>query len=270
MIRSMLRRIAATLIVATAATATASLAAVAPPEETPPPKAYEIPTKGIKDYIVAAVKDPARQPYMTIHDAYRKPAELMALARVKPGSNVVELSSYGNYYSMMLSSAVGPKGHLHMYDMPFWGDQVAKQEQDFVSKHPNTDYQNVDFNKIEFPRNVDVVWCVMCFHEILLTGTELTAFHAKLYKAMKPGATYLLVFARARDLTETDDTGKLHRIDPAAVRANVQAAGFTLYQEDRMLENHDDDHTSPVMTEKDVDLADRTVYEFRKVVTGGG
>jgi len=260
MIRFSLRRLTATMLLAASASVVA-FASQAPTEA--PPKPYEVP-KGAKDYIRNAVQSPDRPAAMTAHDFYRKPAELLAAAGVKPGSRVIELDSYGNYYSTLLSSVVGEKGELHMYDLPFFGDQYAKYEKAFTEKHPNSTYEDVDFNKAEFPKNTDVVMCVLCFHEMLLTGVDMTSFHAKLYKAMKPGGTYIIVFYVARDGTETDDTGKLHRIDPQSVRATVQAAGFTLYQEDRYLENHDDDHTWAVETEAQGDIADRTVYKFRK------
>ncbi len=167
---------------------------------------------------------------MTVHDAYRMPAEVLALGGVKPGSRVVELSSYGNYWSTILSDVVGEKGELYTYDMPF-AAALIDAGKDFAAKHPNTHFQNVDHNIIEFPKNIDVVVCVMCFHELLLTNVQMDAFLGKLYKNMKPGATFLVVFATARDGTENRDTGTTHRIDPATIRGTISAAGFTLYDE---------------------------------------
>lgn len=281
MIRTTLRPLAITITLAAAAAVMPSFAAepapapataAAPaqgklpplPMDAPPEKPYTVPAKGIKDPVRAAVSNPARVKEHTVHDAYRKPAEMIQFANIKAGQRIVELSAYGNYWSTMLIDVIGPKGELHMVD-PKFAEPYIPYNQDFVSKHPNAKTSTIDINtQFEPPKGVDVVWCVGCFHELLLTGVEMSAFHAKLFKAMKPGATYIVTFFNAKDGRETNDAGKLHRLDPSSVRAIIQSNGFTLYQEDRMYKNNDDPKTSPVMTEAEGDLADRTVYMFRK------
>lgn len=230
--------------------------------DAPPPKPYSVPPK-TRDYIQKAVELPTRPPNATIHDAYRKPAELIQFANVRPGHRVVELSAYGNYWSTMLSEVVGPKGELHMFDPPF-AEPLAEQGAAFATAHPNAKFQNLDFNNIEFPKGIDVVWCYACFHEVLGTGVDIDPFFAKMYKAMKPGARLLVVFYTARDGMENRDVGTLHRLDPATVRGTFGAAGFQLQEEHRMLQNPQDDKKTPVFTEAEGDLSDRTVYRFVK------
>ncbi len=260
------RPLAATIILAAATLLTQSFAGEAPKIDAPPPKPYVIPAKGIKDYIRKAVENPARPPGHAIHDAYRLPAELFDLAGIKPTSKVVELSSYGNYWSSMIASIVSEKGELHMYDH-LVAEPFAEQGRKFAAAHKNTTYEIVDHNKVEFPKGIDMVWCYACYHELLLTGTQLTPFQSKLYKAMKPGGIILVVFFKARDGTETESTGPLHRIDQAIVRAQLQASGFTLESEDFFLQNLSDDRQSPVFTEAESDLADRVIFKFRKNAT---
>jgi predicted methyltransferase len=178
---------------------------------------------------------------------------------------VVELSSYGNYWSTMIADIVSEKGKLYMYDHMFVKDGgFDEQGKKFAAAHKNTTYEMVDHNDIEFPKGISLVWCYACYHELLLTGTQLTPFQTKLYKAMRPGGVILVVFFKARDGTQTDDTGATHRIDQAIVRAQLQGSGFTLESEDFFLENHDDDHQSKVFTETESDLADRVIFKFRK------
>lgn len=233
-----------------------------PKLDAPPPKPYSVPPKA-RDYVKKAVELPSRPPYDTVHDAYRKPAELLQFSNVRPGHKVVELSSYGNYWSTMLSEIVGAKGELHMYDPPF-AEPAAKQGEAFVAAHPNTKFQNLDFNKLEPPKGIDLVWCYACFHEVLGTGVDIDPFLTKLYKAMKPGGRFLVVFYKARDGMENRDVGTLHRLDVATVRGTIQAAGFQLQEENRLLENPQDDRKTPVFTEAEGDLADRMVYRFIK------
>ena len=259
------RPLAATIILAATTLLTQSFAGEAPATEAPPPKPYVMPSKGIKDYVRAAVENPARPLSHTIHDAYRKPAELLDLAGIKPNTKVVELSSYGNYWSTMLADIVGEKGKLYMYDHMFvepGGFAAAGKK--FAAEHKNTTYEMIDHNDVEIPKGINLVWCYACYHELLLTGTQLTPFQTKLFKAMPPGGIVLIVFFKARDGTQTDDTGTLHRIDQAIVRAQLQATGFKLESEDIFLQNLDDDRQSPVFTEAESDLADKVIFKFRK------
>lgn len=262
------RTLAATLMLSATAGVTALVAAETPQQaqtqqlDAPPPKPYSVPDK-TRDYIKKAVELPSRPLYATIHDAYRKPAELLQFANVRPGQKVVELSAYGNYWSTMLSEVVGEKGELHMYD-PLFAAPMAEAGKAFVAARPNSRFQNLDFNDIEFPRGIDLVWCYACFHEVLGTGVNVDPFFAKMYKAMKPGGRLLVVFYTARDGMENRDVGTLHRLDRATVRGTFQAAGFQLQEEHRMLQNTDDDKTTPVFSEAEGDLADRTVYRFVK------
>lgn len=264
--KSIASSIAAALLLccsaATTGTAAETGAAPAAAIDAPPPMPYSVPPKA-RDYVKKAVELPSRGPEVTIHDAYRKPAELLQFANIRPGNRVVELSAYGNYWSTMLSEIVGAKGELHMYD-PLFAEPMAPRGQAFVDAHPNTKFQVLDFNNIEFPKGIDAVWCYACFHEVLGTGVDVDPFFAKMYKAMKPGARLLVVFYTARDGMENRDVGTLHRLDPATVRGTFQAAGFQLQEEHRMLQNPQDDKKTPVFTEAEADLSDRTVYRFVK------
>jgi predicted methyltransferase len=263
MTRLTTRTLAAALILGASALLLAGEAPPPPQVDAPPPKPYTVPAKGIKDYIKSAVELPSRPAWVTVHDAYRKPAEVMQFSNIRPGQRVVELSSYGNYWSTMLSAVLGEKGELHMYDPPF-AQPAAEQGKAFVAAHPNTKFQNVDFNNIEFPRGIDLVWCFACFHEVLGTGVNVDPFFAKMYKAMKPGARILVVFYTARDGMENRDVGALHRIDPGTIRGTFQAAGFQFQEESRLLQNPQDDKKGKVFSEAEGDLADRLVYRFIK------
>lgn len=271
MTRLRYRTIAAAVLMSGVATIAATAAEAPPPAasaaqgqqlDAPPPMPYSVPAKGIKDHVKRAVEQPGRPPHHTVHDYYRKPAEVLQFSNIRQGARVVELSSYGNYWSTMLAEAIGPKGELHMYDAPF-AEPAIEAGKAFVAAHPNTKFQNVDFNAIEFPRSIDLVWCFTCFHEVLGTNTLMDPFLAKLYKAMKPGAAILVVFYTARDGMENRDMGLL-RIDPATVRGTFTAAGFQLQEENRLLQNPKDDKKSAVITEAEGDLADRMIYRFVK------
>jgi predicted methyltransferase len=94
--------------------------------------------------------------------------------------------------------------------------------------------------------------------------TQMQGLLTKFIKSLKPGGYFIVIFPTARDATGTDDTGRLHRIDKEVVRGYVQAAGFVLTEESRILWNNADNRTTMVETETQTDLSDRAFYIFRK------
>ena len=57
---------------------------------------------------------------------------------------------------------------------------------------------------------------------------------------------------------------KLHRIDPAVVKADFEKAGFVLEAQSDMYRNAADDHSMLVFDPKIRGKTDRFVYKFRK------
>ena len=57
---------------------------------------------------------------------------------------------------------------------------------------------------------------------------------------------------------------RFHRIDPATVKAEVEAAGFKFDGESKVLANPDDDHTKMVLEASILGKTDQFLYRFRK------
>src|SRR3569833_64117 len=75
---------------------------------------------------------------------------------------------------------------------------------------------------------------------------------------------------RARARPGRRDTETLHRIDPAVVKQEVQAAGFVLDGESDVLRNPDDAHNAKVFDPALRGKTDRFLFKFRKPAKGGG
>ena len=63
---------------------------------------------------------------------------------------------------------------------------------------------------------------------------------------------------------DTDETHTVHRIDPAVVKQEVEAAGFKFDGESKVLANPADDHTKPVFDPSIRHHTDQFIYKFRK------
>jgi predicted methyltransferase len=227
------------------------------------PAAYVIPADA-PAHIRRGVEAPDRTPEMTARDANRKPAELLTLARVEEGDRIAEFAAFGQYFTTMLSAAVGPEGRVYMYDLPYTAERSEATSRAFVEAHPNTEYQLVDYNDVELPSDLDAVHIVLYYHDLPLNGIDTAAFNQKIYDALKPGGIYFIVDHNAPAGSGTEYTESAHRIDPEVIRTEVTAAGFELVEDSDLLSNPDDDLTSMVFSPGTRGTTDQSVLVFQK------
>jgi predicted methyltransferase len=261
--------VAATLIAALGTVSSFAIAqgaapAAAPAAATAPPVAtYAVPAKA-PAYIKSAVESPSRSAEQTARDANRKPAELLMLSGVKPGDKVVEFASAGQYFTGMLSDIVGAKGQVYMYDLPYTEARFGAASRAFATAHPNTKFEIVDFNTLELPKDVDVVFNVLYYHDLPLNSIDTASLNGRILKALKPGGIFFIVDHNAEAGSGTRDTKALHRIDPTVIKKEVTAAGFELVEESKLLAHPEDDHTKMVFTPGTRGVTDQTIFKFRK------
>jgi predicted methyltransferase len=257
------RRNALALLLAAGLALSGAAVAAEPAAAPAPPKPYVI-QGNVPKYVRDATESKDRTPAMTARDADRKPAELLALSGVKPGDRVVEFASFGQYFTTLLSSIVGEKGLIYMYDLPYTEARAGAASRDFVAKHPNSRYELVDYNTIQLPQNVDIVFNVLYYHDLSINKTDVAVLNKKVLDALKPGGVYFIVDHSARPGSGREDTDKLHRIDPAVIRQEVLAAGFELVEDSKLLANPEDDHSWMVFAPGKRGTTDQAVLKFRK------
>jgi predicted methyltransferase len=237
-------------------------AAAADPAPAAAPE-YTIPA-GTPKYIRSAIESPARPADQKARDANRKPAELLTLSGIKPGDRVVEFASFGQYFTSFLSDIVGPKGKVYMYDLPYTDKRAGAASRAFVAAHPNCTYQLVDYNKLQLPQRVDIVFNVLYYHDLSINDIDVASLNARVFKALKPGGIFFVVDHNAAPGSGRRDTKTLHRIDPELLKQEVTAAGFELEEESHLLAHPQDDHTKIVFTPGLRGLTDQTIFKFRK------
>lgn len=232
--------------------------------ETGPTSVPYVMPQGTPAYIRNAVDSPERSAEQRARDVNRKPAELLALSGVKPGDRVVEFASFGQYFTTLLSAVVGPKGMIYMYDLPYTEKRAGEASRAFVAAHPNARYELIDYNKLDLPQNIDVVFNVLYYHDLSLNDIDVASLNAKIFKALKPGGVFFVVDHNAAPGSGRRDTKALHRIDPEVIKQEVTAAGFELVAQSNLLAHPEDDHTKGVFTPGLRGLTDQTVFKFRK------
>ena len=89
-------------------------------------------------------------------------------------------------------------------------------------------------------------------------------FNRAVYERLKPGGFHVIVDHAAAVGSGTNEAQTLHRIEPASVRKEVEAAGFVLDAESSVLANKADTHSTKVFDPSIKDKTDRFAYRFVK------
>jgi predicted methyltransferase len=217
------------------------------------------------------VNDPARTADKT-NDARRKVALVMTFAEVKPGQKVVELIPGSGYFTRVFSAIVGPQGHVYTV----WPNEYAKEDADDVagSQKLATDphYANVSVltqpaNQLSAPEPVDVVFTSQNYHDYpdkFMGKVDPAVLNKQVFDALKPGGLWVIIDHVAPDGSGMADTDTLHRIDPAIVKQQVEAAGFVFDGESNALRNPKDPHDIKVFDKSIRGHTDQFIYRFRK------
>jgi predicted methyltransferase len=221
--------------------------------------------------LTAALGDQKRPPADSSRDVARKPAELLALAEVKPGQKVADFMMGGGYFTRILSAAVGPSGKVYAYQSSefikfraAYGTEQSSVAADYANVVPLT----APIASAGLPDGLDMVLTVQNYHDLHLkafpAGTADLA-NREIFKALKPGGLYVIVDHAATAGAPLSVADTQHRIDEANVKTEVEAAGFKLVTaDDKLLGNPADPHDKGVFDASIRGHTDQFVLKFRK------
>jgi predicted methyltransferase len=236
------------------------------------PKAVEPPAPAQQtaaDAIAAAVGDTTRLGDARVRDPLRKPAEILAFAGVEPGNTIVELAPGGGYDTALLSRVVGPSGKVYAVDCERlfeYRPNLRESFTKFIAADPrgNVEYSSQRFDALQLPANVDEIWMSMFYHDTVWLGVDRAAMNRSIFAHLKPGGVFLVIDHKALPGTGESAASELHRIDPALVRSEIEAAGFKLVAESDVLAHAEDPHTDSVFADERRGRTDRFVWKFVK------
>jgi predicted methyltransferase len=204
-------------------------------------------------------------------DANRKPAEVLTFVGIKKGDKVADFIPGKGYFSRILSSAVGPQGHVYAF-VPAEFATFLKQPLPLNGSMPYPQFTNVSViaapvDDFAAPEPLDLVWISLNYHDLhdpFLAPADLTRINKTVFAALKPGGRYVIIDHSAEAGSGLRDTNTLHRIDEAAVKSEVVAAGFTLDGESDLLHNAGDSRTANVRDPTIRGKTDQFILIFRK------
>jgi len=223
--------------------------------------------------IAAAVAAPGRPAEQVTLDAVRKPVEILRFAGLKRGDIALDLFAGGGYYSEIMARAVGPRGGVLAWEPAgFLNDKARAGWKDLKTRTPNVGLIMVSASVFTLPKDAfDFVMLHLNYHDVYWQSAKYgygpldpNAFLRTVYESMKPGAAIAVIdhVGPAGDTRAIVE--KLHRIDPAVIKADFKRAGFVLEAESNLLRNPADDHSKLVFDPSVRGNTDRVVYRFRK------
>lgn len=221
-----------------------------------------------------AVSHPGRSAADLRRDALDHPAELLRLAKIKPGMRVADLLADNGYYSELLSYVVGPKGHVLLLNnsaYETWGKQ-SWQPRLANNRLPNVEHRTIDLEHLGLPdASLDAVLLIKVYHDFYWKDPEGTwpamdpqKVLGEIARVLKPGGVVLLVDHSAKPGTAAADAPTLHRIDEAYTRADFARHGFESVASSDALRRPDDPRDQITYKGPMVGKTDRFVLVLRK------
>ena len=204
-----------------------------------------------------------------------KLAELIRFSRVDAGATVIDVYPGDGDWTRLFSDVVGPQGRVCSF-VPaevahFKNDPVGRVQA--LAKEPGREnVEVISADLVAMPqatRQADVLWLHLFYHDLhtaLMQAQGATAaeFNRAVYERLKSGGYYVIVDHATAAGVGLGNAQSLHRIDPATVREEVEAAGFVLDAESTILANKHDPHSSKVFDPSIKGETDRFAYRFVK------
>lgn len=202
-------------------------------------------------------------------------SELLRFARVSAGSTVIDVYPGNGEWTRLLSDTVGREGRVYSF-VPaevahFKSDPLGSMQA--LAKEPgreNVEAVCADLTAMtEVTQPADVLWLHLFYHDLhtaLMQARGATAadFNRAVYERLKPGGSYVIIDHAAAIGAGVSDAQPLHRVEPASVREEVEAAGFVLDEQSTLLANKDDPHSIKVFDPAIKGETDRFVFRFVK------
>ena len=230
--------------------------------------------------IAEILASPDRSAADRTNDLRRKPEKLLPFIGPRPAIVAFDLSAAGGYTTELLARAIGPTGKVFGQSRPIDPNRAptppAVRE---GNSHPNlaapaaappsaprpSPVALADRSakllaagvpaapivavsrpfEDPFPPElatggVDLATLIFNYHDLGFMGVDRTAMNAAVFRALKPGGTYVIADHAGRPGTGISEAGTLHRIEEAFLRQEVEAAGFKLVEEGTFLRNLND------------------------------
>jgi predicted methyltransferase len=247
------------------------------PEAAPPEPAAAAAPAATADAaaIDASIASTERSKEDKDQDAWRRPAEVLTFMELRPGLRTLDYFAAAGYYTELMSRVVGADGKVIAYN----NDEYRKFSQDGPTKRygsnrlPNVVEVTQPVETVQLdPASLDAVLFMQSYHDLYWRPkdgswpkTDAAKALAQLVPALKPGAVVVVVDHVANAGGEpTATVTEMHRIDPAILKRDFEAAGLKFDSESPAFANPADDHSKEVFDKAIRHKTDQVMYKFKK------
>ncbi len=213
-------------------------------------------------HIRNAVESDTRTDEETARDVNRLPAEILTLADLNEGDTVIELSVLGQYYSKIITEAIGVTGSLHMYDLVAFEGFGAEPGNAFASMYANVEYHLQDYDNTDYPNGADAAYLINGYHDLPARDNDQVVMNDRLFATLRPGGKFIVIDHKSADGAGWSVADTIHRMDSNTIIDEVTAAGFELISDSALLAHPEDSRQEPPFGMPGI--TDRAVLIFQK------
>jgi predicted methyltransferase len=177
-------------------------------------------------------------------DKRRNPVRLLQFTGVRLGMTVLDMGAGGGYSTELMARAVGPGGKVFAQNM---ANLFPKAKANFEGRMQKNVFKNVTplFRPFEDPappevKDVDLITFFFFYHDTIWLNVDRAKMNQRLFSVLKPGAVMVIADHSAAPGAGTTVGKSLHRIEEAALRKEVEAAGFRVIAEGDFLRQPSD------------------------------
>jgi ubiquinone/menaquinone biosynthesis C-methylase UbiE len=168
-------------------------------------------------------------------DVWQKPEQLIALLKLREGSQTADVGCHEGYMTFKLSKVVGPTGKVYAVDV-----EESKVEKVIAAaaerKVTNIIAIKGDYDNPKLPENIlDAVIILDTYHEMV----DHDAMLQHIFKALKPGGRLLLCepIAESRRESKRNEQESRHELGMNYAIGDLKKAGFRIsFQKDPYLD----------------------------------
>lgn len=204
-----------------------------------------------------------------------KRSELIRFARIDAGATVIDVYPGDGDWTRLFSDVVGPEDRIYSFvpaEVAHFKNDPVGLMRTLAQEPGRQNIEAVSADLVVMPEvtpPADILWLHLFYHDLHTAlmqtkGATAADFNRAVYERLKPGGFYVIVDHAAIAGSGTNDAQSLHRIDPASVRKEVEAAGFMLDAESTMLTNKHDPHSIKVFDPSIKGETDRFAFRFVK------
>jgi predicted methyltransferase len=225
----------------------------------------------LRDEAVArALADKGRPARDRARDKRDHIGEVLAFASIAPGEIVADFLPFRGYYTRLFAALAGrvyavvPEDLTRIERMAKGRAEIAA----FAANEPTIKLASGPVAQAgALPEPVDLFWISENYHDLhnaVMGPVDIGAFDAAIFKALKPGGRLIIIDHVAAKDAPRDVTEKLHRIEPAVARREIEGAGFKWDGASEALANPADRHASSIFARRIRYHTDRFIHRFRK------